>query len=411
MQYVLFVAIALVAATAGAQELSLEEALRQADAYSPRLMAQRHAVAAAEQQTGRAGELPDPRLKLGIENLPVTGPDRFRYGADSMTAGVVGLAQEFPNSAKREARTLRAERLRDVEGAGLLASRAALHREVAAAWLEVHFAGVARQALERLAQRISVQSEAAPSAIARGRQTPTEALMLRQAREEVNDRLIEQERALAKGRIALAALIGEHAKRPLATPPDTAALPQPADVLLGKLSEQPQLRMLERREALARAEVDMARSERRTDWMLEVEYGQRRPYFDNMLSVMVSFPLSLRREQRQDRDIAARLAELEQARAMQEEARRTREAEVLGWIADFDTAARRVARYEKVLLPLAGERSAAAQAAYRGGRGELGAVLEAERSVAETELGLVQAVIERAKAWTSLAFLFPPEGS
>ena len=412
MQYVLLlVAVALGVATAGAQELSLEEALRQADAHSPRLVAQRHAVAAAEQQTTRAGELPDPRFKLGLENLPVTGPDRFRYGVDSMTAGVVGLAQEFPNAAKREARTLRAERLREVEGAGLLASRAAIHREVAAAWLEVHFSALARQALERLAQRIAEQSEAAPSAIARGRQSPAEALMLRQAREDVNDRLIEQERALAKGRIALAALIGEHAKRPLAPPPDTAALPQPADVLLGKVAEQPQLRVLERREALARAEVDMARSERRTDWMLEVEYGQRRPYFDNMLSVMVSFPLSLRRGERQDRDIAARLAEVEQARAMQEEARRTREAEVRGWIADFDTAARRVGRYEKVLLPLARERSAAAQAAYRGGRGELGAVLEAERSIAEAEMGLVQAVIERAKAWTSLAFLFGPEGS
>jgi outer membrane protein TolC len=235
--------------------------------------------------------------------------------------------------------------------------------------------------------------------------------MLRQAREDVNDRLIEQERVLTKARIALAALIGEDAKRPLADAPDTRTLRQPRDVVLARLAEQPQLRVLERREALARAEVDMARSERRTDWMLEVEYGQRRPYFDNMLSVMVSFPLSLRREERQDRDIAARLADLEQARAVQEEARRAREAEVLGWIADFDTAARRVARYEEVLLPLARERSAAAQAVYRGGRGELGAVLEAERSIAETELGLLQAVIERAKAWASLAFVFGGEGS
>jgi len=128
-----------------------------------------------------------------------------------------------------------------------------------------------------------------------------------------------------------------------------------------------------------------------------------------MLTVMLSFPLSLRREERQDRDIASRLAELEQARAMQEDARRMREAEVRGWVADFETAERRVARYESILLPLARERSAAAQAAYRGGRGELGPVLEAERSIAETELGLVQVATERAKAWANLAFLFVPE--
>ena len=399
----------LVVSTAAAQPLSLEDALRAADLHSPRLAAQRHAVTAAGHQSANAGALPDPRLRLGIENLPVTGPDRYRYGADSMTAGVIGLAQEFPNAAKREARTLRAERLREVESAGLLASRAALQRDVAAAWLELHFAERGRTALERLGQRIAVQSEAAPAAIARGRQSLAEAFMLRQAREEVNDRVIEQERTIAKARIALATWIGSEARRPLAELPDTTKLPQPAEALLARLAEQPQLRVLERREALARAEVEMARSERRADWMLEVEYGQRRPYFDNMLTVMLSFPLSLRREERQDRDIASRLAELEQARAMQEDARRMREAEVRGWVADFETAERRVARYESILLPLARERSAAAQAAYRGGRGELGPVLEAERSIAETELGLVQVATERAKAWANLAFLFVPE--
>ena len=405
MQYLLVVAVTLAAATASAQDLSLEDALRAADSSSPRLLAQRQAITAAELQTARAGELPDPRLKLGIDSVPVTGPDRFRYGMDSQTAGVIGFAQEFPNAAKREARSLRAERLRDVETAGLAATRAAVHREVAVAWLELYFAGQAREALERLGQRIAAQSEAAPSAITRGRQSPTDALVLRQAREEVNDRVIEQERGAAKARIALAALIGEPAKRPLARAPDTATLPQPPELLVASLAEQPQLVALERREALARAEVDMARSERRTDWMLEIEYGQRRPYFDNMLSVFVSFPLSLRREHRQDRDIASRLAEADQARALQDEGRRTREAEVRGWIADFETAARRVARYESVLLPLARERSAAAQAAYRGGRGELGGVLEAERSIAENELGLLAVLTERAKAWANLAFL------
>ena len=409
MRYWLSVAAVVVAGTAGAQPLSLEEALRAADAHSARLAAQRHALAAAEHQSARAGALPDPRLRLGIENLPITGPDRYRYGADSMTAGVIGVAQEFPHAAKREARALRASRLREVEGASLEASRAALQRDVAAAWLELHFAERARAALERLGQRIAVQSEAAPSAIARGRQSPAEAFMLRQAREDVNDRVIEQERTIARARIALGAWIGEAAKRPLGQLPEMALVPQAAEALLARIAEQPQLRVLERREALARAEVEMARSERRTDFMVEVEYGQRRPYFDNMLTVMLSFPLSLWREQRQDRDIGSRLAELEQARAMQEDARRMREAEVRGWIADFDTAVRRLARYESVLLPLARERSAAAQAAYRGGRGELGAALEAERSIAETELAMVQALAERARAWANLSFLFARE--
>jgi len=409
MRYLLSVVLLLGARAALAQPLSLEEALRAADVHSPRLAAQRHALASAEHQSARAGELPDPKLKLGIDNLPVTGPDRYRYDRDFMTSRTIGVSQEFPNAAKREARTQRAERARDVESAAVQASRAALQRDVAAAWLDLHFAASARMALQRLARQIELQSGAAPSAIARGRQNAADAFMLRQAVEEVNDRLIEQERASAKARFVLAALIGDAAARPLAEPPDMARVPQPAEAMLARLSEQPQLRVLERREALARAEVDMARSERRTDWMLEIEYGQRRPYFDNMLSVMLSFDLPLRRERRQDRDIASRLAELEQARAMQEDARRMREAEVRGWLADLETAERRIGRYEQVLLPLARERSAAAQAAYRGGRGELGPVLEAERALAEAELGRVQMLAERAKAWANLAFLHPQE--
>ena len=83
------------------------------------------------------------------------------------------------------------------------------------------------------------------------------------------------------------------------------------------------------------------------------------------------------------------------------------EAEVRGWLADYDTAQRRIERFERVLLPLARNRREAALAAYQGARGELGGVLEAERAVTETELGMVQARAERAKAWANLNYLYP----
>src|SRR5687767_13559554 len=118
---VVVVALAFGAATSFAQSLSLEEALRAGEVQSPRLAAQRHMLTSTEAQVGRAGELPDPKLKLGIENLPITGPDAWRYGRDSMTMGQIGLAQEFPNSAKRSALYQRAERMRDVESANLMA--------------------------------------------------------------------------------------------------------------------------------------------------------------------------------------------------------------------------------------------------------------------------------------------------
>ena len=393
----------------GAQSLSLADAIRLGDAQSPRLAAQRHAVLSAEELVGRASELPDPRLRVGIENLPVSGEDRFRYNRDFMTARAVGVMQEIPNRAKRSARGQRAERAREVEQAALASQRALLHSDIAAGWLDVHFAERAREALERLVAALFTQSELAAAGLARGRQSAAEALMVRGAVEQARDRLLDQERVVSRARIALAVLLGDDARRPLSAPPDLAALEPPRDVLLKRLNEHSHLRVFDVRESLARAEVDLARASRNADWGIEIGYGHRAPAFDNMLTVMVAMDLPWQRPQRQDRDLAARIAELEQSRAQREEARRMHEAEMRGYLADYDASSARLERYRSALLPLARERYEAALAAYRGGRGELNAVLEASRAIADTELALVAVEAERGRAWASLGFLYTQE--
>jgi outer membrane protein TolC len=298
-----------------------------------------------------------------------------------------------------------------VETVGLETQRVTLARDIAATWLDVNYSERARGVLERLVRQFQLQVDTLAGGIARGRQNTADAFAARSALELANDRIIEQERMIARARIALAALIGDDARRPLAEAPDTSDLAHSREHLVGRLDEHPELRMQEQREALARAEVDVARSSAKSDWAIEVGYGHRAPAFDNMLSVTLSFDLPWQTGRRQDRDIAARLAEVDQARATRENARRMHQAEVQSWLADFDTAARRIERFKRTLLPLARERSQAALAAYQGARGELGSVLEAERALTETELALNQALAERAKAWANLNYLYPQGGS
>ncbi len=406
----LALAATLAGAPAQAQPLSLQDALRTAEAQSPRLIAQRFAAQAAAEQVGRAAELPDPKVRLGVENLPVTGEDRLRYDRDFMTMRSVGLMQEFPNADKRAARNIRASRMHELEGANVQAQRSALQREIATAWLEVHYAERVREALERRARQFRLQADAVSAAISRGRQGAADSFMLRQALESANVRVIEQERQVERSRLALGVLIGAAARRELGPAPDTGQLPQAQERLLERLERHPVLRSVEQREALARAEVELARSARKSDWALELGYAQRRPSFDNMITVMATFELPWQTGRRQDRDVASRLAELEQVRALREDEKRVREAELRGWLADFESAARRIERFERALLPLARERAAAAAAAFRGARGELAPVLEAEGAVTETEIELIQALAERGRAWANLSYLFPVEG-
>jgi len=398
------------ARAAGTEPLTFVEALKIGEKISPRLAAQDAALAAATELVPRASELPDPKLRIGVDNLPVNGADRFRYDSDFMTMRKIGLMQDFPNGEKRRLRGERAALERDVEAANLAAQRAGLRREIAIAWLELYFAQQARAPLVELVGELQLQLDTVSAAIAAGRQNTADALALRGAGVAAQDRVIEQDRTIARARYALAAWLREDGSRPLANPPDTSLFDHPPTALLANLHEHPEQRVYAEREALARTDAALAANSKKSDWSLEVAYGQRGPAFSNMISVMVSIDLPWEAEKRQDRDLAAKRLLAEQAQAQTEEARRMHEAELRGFNADWQTAGVRMERFEKLLLPFARERVAAALAAYRGGRGELGVVLEARRAETETRLGFVQAQLERARAWAKLNFLLPHGG-
>jgi len=410
---VCLVCLAVAAPFAWAAEggtLSLAEALKIGEKTSPRLAAQGAALAAARELVARAGELPDPKLRIGVENLPVNGADRFRYDVDPGTMRRIGIVQDFPNGEKRKLRGERAARERDVEVSNLAAQRSGVQREIALAWFELYFAQQARTPLVELVGELQLQLDTVSAAIAAGRQSTGDALALRGAAVAAQDRVIEQDRSIERARYALAAWLREDASRPLAGPPDTARFDHPPSALLTNLHEHPDQRVYAEREALARTDVALAANSKKPDWSLEVLYGQRGPAFDNMISVMVSFDLPWEAGKRQDRDIAAKRLLAEQALAQVEEARRMHEAELRGLYADWQTAGVRIGRFEELLLPLARQRVSAVLAAYRGGRGELGMVLEARRAEAEARLASVQVQLERARAWAKLNFLLPHEG-
>jgi outer membrane protein TolC len=399
--------IGVVAPRAAAQALSLDEAIRIGEARSARIAAQAAAVTAASDLAGRAAALPDPKLKFGLENVPVSGEDAWSLTRDFMTMKRIGVMQDIVNGDKRRARGERAERELGVERASLVLERASLRRDIALSWYEVLHATRALEVMGDLQSAVALQEATVGAAITAGRVPAADGFMARAALEGVRDQVIDQERVLARARIALATLVGEDAQRPIGAAPDSSRLEVPVAALLESLDRQPTLQVLENRTALAQSEVSLAQSTKKPDWGVELSYGQRSPYYSNMLSLMFSVDLPLAPANRQDREIAASLAQVERARAQFEEARRVYVAQVRTLAVDWETWNRRVERFEKVLIPLAQERAQAALAGYRGGRGELMGVIEARKSEAETRLGLHNALLERGRAWAGLSFLAP----
>jgi outer membrane protein TolC len=87
-----------------ASALTLEQALSLAEQEAPSLDAQIANVQAARSAAIPAGELPDPKLRLGLQNVPIEGDTRWQLDEEAMTMQMVGVMQEVPNRAKRRAR-------------------------------------------------------------------------------------------------------------------------------------------------------------------------------------------------------------------------------------------------------------------------------------------------------------------
>ena len=120
-----------------AESWTLTQTLSQAQRYSAELSANRNEARALENMADSAGELPDPKLKFGIENVPVQGSNNQRLTREGMTMQRVGIMQRYVSAEKRErkAQTLQAQA--QSVSAKSEAIRAALQRDTAQAWLDL----------------------------------------------------------------------------------------------------------------------------------------------------------------------------------------------------------------------------------------------------------------------------------
>src|SRR5215210_4360760 len=104
-------AVALLPALASAAALTLDRALELALDRSAAVLAARAGLVSASEAARATGQLPDPTLRAGVDNLPLAAGERFSTGRDSMTMKRIGIGQEWMSAEKRAARRAAADAL------------------------------------------------------------------------------------------------------------------------------------------------------------------------------------------------------------------------------------------------------------------------------------------------------------
>ena len=394
-------------AAAAPPPLTFNEALRQAVARSRQLPAQDQAAIAAQQMAVAAGQRPDPVLKAGIDNLPLGGRDRFNLNNDAITMRRIGIAQELTSADKLHWRAVRQQREAGRAQAQQQAALAAIERDTAIAWLSVYYN---REMVTVLATQLALagqEIDAAEAAYRGGPGSQTALLAARAALFALEDRASQARRDLDVAVNALARWTGGPGELDGSGLPDLDNIGLDPAILETGIARRPQLAVLALQEDAAQADVRLAQANRHADWSVEVAFQQRGGAYANMLSVGLSLPLQWDRPQRQDRELAAKLALAEQAKDAREEATRDDAAATRALLIAWQSGRERGARYVRQLLPVLEQRSAASLAAYRGGKATLADVLAARRGALDARLAWLQVQMDTAQRWAQLRFLFP----
>jgi cobalt-zinc-cadmium efflux system outer membrane protein len=408
-QYTLEQALAAPETPASTAPLSLSQALALAEQRSEALRAQDAATQAAQSQATAAGELPDPMLNLEVINIPANGPDQFSLAADFMTMRGVGVSQTFTRKDKRNAQANVFNKSAEFAQAGKFQALSKLRTATAQAYLDRFYLQEILALLQSQRTELQLQIEAANALYRSGKAPQTDVFAARTELGLMDLKIQDTQALLDNAQAELQRWVGEQADAPLAGAVDLSQSRLGAVDLFETLHQHPEVLALDKAESMALAEAEVKQQEKSADWTLSVMYAGRGPEFSEMLSFGASRPLFVDQDNRQNQALAAANAMAAKAKAERIELHREHLAQTKRWQQTWQSNLKRVADFDRSLIPLTQQRTQAALSAYQGATGTLAEVLAARRMEIDMRMEKLRIQMDTARLWAQLEYLIPEE--
>ncbi|HET9122398.1 MAG TPA: TolC family protein, partial [Acidiferrobacteraceae bacterium] len=368
----------------GLQLRVAEQELRQ---HNPVVLRAREISKSLAHQAVAVAQLPDPRLGVMAQNVPLNSGS-LAQGQNAMLS--VGLSQHFPPFGQRAAEGAKGRHQARAALYGALETRAQALLALRRAWADALYG---QHALMVLRQQQELYADSARVARARfraGGVPESDFLRARLEQQALTNRQYQAQALVTAARATIAALLVRPALPVLSVAWPHLPSPPSLAMLQARLAGTPLLRRAEARRAAAEDGVAVAHSAYYPSVTLSGSYGKT--YYPGMpdqasLGVTVSLPLFATNRQDQRLD-AARAAAAAARDAYVDTAARL-QARVRSEFARYLALKEESQQTRRVLLPTARQAFHAALASYAGGQARMTTVLKAERA----ELKLALAVI------------------
>lgn len=371
--------------------LTLAQALEEAAARSPAVVAAEREVAAAEARIRQAGYRSNPELSLEVENVAGTGELR---GLSRMET-TVALNQRLDLGGRRGARVGAARAELAVQRLRLAIARADLAQSVREQFAR---AVALRERLEQADDNLAWARELARVAgilVDAGREPPLRGLRARSALAQAQAAREAAEAEEQAARSSLAALFG-------VSTPVVGVTGSSLDLVPRRVAPETSLevRLADAERAAAEAGLRQQLAERRLDPAVGAGVRHVRETGDFGFVAGVSMPLQI--FDRNRGNIAAARAAVAAADARRAGTLASTTARARNAIANVEAAQRRVSALEKSAVPEAAEALRLAQRSYEEGRASLLELLDARNAYTASQAQLTEARLALALATAEL---------
>src|SRR5258706_1732311 len=399
-----FAALILASVTARAQEapITLDAALQAATDRSASMQAAQASVSASSEAAVKAGQLPNPMLAAGVDNLPINGSQGFTIGQNILTMRRIGVEQEWVSPEKRRLRSTLANQVVDRERAGFLAQLVNVRQQTATAWLNAAYAKKAMSLQQELVGHMTHELAATQASYRGAKASASDVAQAQLMLAQTQDQLLKAQQTLQTALISLsrwtAGTVTDVAGEPPAPQSVVASLPP------DQLREvEPALVTASADMRVADADTAVANSNRSTNWTWNVSYLQGGGA-SRFVSVGVSIPLPINRKNVEDRDAAEKAQLGTRARLMYEDAQRQVEADIRTRSATLASGRERITSLTGSLLPAADQRVQLAAAAYKTGTGSLADTFAARRAQLDAQLQVLDLRRDVSQTWAQLEY-------
>ena len=423
--------------TAQSKGIELKTAVNMALATDPWLVGNQHSQNAIEALSIAAGALPDPKVSLGIANLPT---DTFDVQQEAMTQSKIAVSQLFPRG---DSRAIKKEQLKVIGGQYPFQRRdreAKVVTTVSQLWLDAYKAQESIALIEKdralFEQLADVAQATYSSAFGRTRQQDIvradleliqledRLTLLKQQQEMFQERLLEWLSDVFVGRylkvnpsgqyanVSGIALAGNLPDIALLNPKLFNRVPRVSQQLLAeKLMEHPAVKALDQKIEATDIGIDLAKQKYKPEWSVNASYGYRdddlfgRERAD-LFSIGVTFDLPIFTTNRQDKELRAATSQAESVKTEKWLLLRNMMASFESFRVQLERLNDRNKLYRLELLPQMHIQAEASLTAYTNDDGDFAEAVRARIAVLNAEIEALSIEVDRQKVITQLNYLF-----